>query len=131
MVQAVVSATKRCDAMDVLSAKRMGQMEKHHGKPLNPILEAGNLQALLEHIGESHQIEVKSVSSTDKLRRLVEIGDDIFVGFASGPDSPPHIAHLGQRVLGGFSSKQQFTGDDEFTIQFMEQDQITVFLRKR
>ena len=131
MVQAVVSATGRPDQLNALTQKRIVQMLAHKGQPLNPNEEAGNLRALFQTIGEKAQINVKTISSIAELLKLVEASEEAFVGFASGPDTPPHIAHLGLRVHGGFMSKQQFISDEELSMQLMEQSRITIFIRSK
>jgi len=72
------------------------------------------------------------ISSIADLRRLAEEhGSDLFVGFKKGPDTPPHIAHLGLPTHGGFNSSQQFTSDEVLAQQLMEQGEISVFIRRK
>lgn len=130
MVQAIVSATGRPDAISVLNEHRAAQIQEHGGNPLDPHVEAGNFQSLLKQIGEPGQLELSQISSVAELRRLVADGGNIFACFARGPDTPPHIAHLGQRVWGGFNSEQQFTSDQSLITQLMEQGVMHVFVRR-
>jgi len=132
MVAAVISATGRPDATDALERERLAQLNRNKSGPLDPLAEMNNLKALLREIGESDNIELRVISSIADLRRLAEEhGSDLFVGFKKGPDTPPHIAHLGLPTHGGFNSSQQFTSDEVLAQQLMEQGEISIFIRRK